>query len=355
MNKGKKKTSIWDSFHWTPPGKPIPPEQKDDPVYDYARREYNRKYTLNGINLKIIALFLSPFVVLLLYAGFTHYINNQQEENIAWRNWTRRNLPFLLNEVPKVNDDVLTQYVGNLVEIPAGDFYMGVDEVKHSTHTHTPQIYITLNGFKMMESEVTFAQWQACVEEGGCLAMPDDNGWGKGQQPVINISYTEIQEQYIPWLYKKTGYQFALPSEAQWEYAASLGGKIRYVSGDSLSCDEANWGHYNNHRDYMGPYCGNSNILPVEIKNYAPNAWGLYDMVGNVAEMCLDDARDDYTKTPRDGSALDLDQGLMASKVIRGGSFKNNFANSDNQVRGVIRVNKKKPFVGFRLIVKEEL
>ncbi|MCV9385615.1 formylglycine-generating enzyme family protein [Reichenbachiella ulvae] len=351
----ENKSSFWDNFHWTPPGKPIPPGENDDPLQDYMRREYNKKYTMNGINLKVILLFLSPIFLLFVYWGITSYFNNQEEENLKWSNWARRNMSFLMDAPEKISEDALTQVIGNLVDISAGSFDMGVDSLKIKRYTHSPKIRVDVPGFKIMEAEVTFDQWAACVQAGGCLAMPDDNNWGQGQRPVINVTYHEIQEQFIPWLYETTGYQFSLPSEAQWEYAATVGGQTLYVTGDTLTCEEANWGHYGNHRSHYGPYCGSAkeNQKTTEVKSYAPNAWGLYDMVGNVQEICQDDHFDDYTKTPGDGTPLDLNLGNMGAKVIRGASYQHTFVDAANNVREYILLNKGSERVGFRLVLNE--
>ena len=70
--------------------------------------------------------------------------------------------------------------------------------------------------------EVTFAEWDACVSEGGCKHKPETD-WGRGRQPVMDVSWDDITKEYLPWLRQKTGKEYRLLSEAEWEYAARAG------------------------------------------------------------------------------------------------------------------------------------
>ena len=150
--------------------------------------------------------------------------------------------------------------------------------------------------FKMGKYEVTFTQWDACVADGGCgRYTPDDKGWGRGNRPVMNVSWGNAQA-FILWLNDKTGGNYRLPSEAEWEYAARAGSTTKYSWGNSIGSNRAN----------CNDNCGDrwSNTSPVG--SFSANAWGLHDMHGNVWEW----VQDCYSH-------------LCTHRVIRGGSWFN--------------------------------
>jgi formylglycine-generating enzyme required for sulfatase activity len=156
--------------------------------------------------------------------------------------------------------------------------------------------------------EVTFEQWDKCVEGGGCKYRPDDHGWGRGDHPVINMSWSDAKE-YVTWLSKKTGATYRLPTEAEWEYAARGGTSTPFWWGRSVGAQHANCKE-----------CGtgkSQRTLPVG--SYKPNPFGLYDTAGNVAEWVEDCWNDNYEGAPSDGSAWT--KGECRLRVLRGGSF----------------------------------
>ena len=179
--------------------------------------------------------------------------------------------------------------------------------------------------FAVGKFEVTFAEWDACVVEGGCKHKPADESWGRGERPVINISWTDITEDYLPWLSKKTGKPYRLLSEAEWEYAARggpsapFGGCLRYWWGDEASHEHANFGGEDGRHlrkgldqwDYTAP-----------VGQFPPNPFGLHDMHGNVFEWVQDCSGgvpgNTYDGAPIDGSA-NISWGCGA-RVTRGGS-----------------------------------
>ncbi len=153
--------------------------------------------------------------------------------------------------------------------------------------------------------EVTFAEWEACAAEGGCGGYrPYDGGWGRGERPVIDVNWDDAQA-YVSWLSGKTGKEYRLLSEAEWEYAARAGTVTRYSFGDNITPSQVNY------RD-----SGHGQTVPVG--SYRPNGFGLYDMHGNVSEWVQDCWHDSYEGAPRDGSAWESEN--CSSRVVRGGS-----------------------------------
>ena len=111
-----------------------------------------------------------------------------------------------------------------------------------------PRHRVTIaRSFAVGRFEVTFAEWDACVAEGGCRHRPDDRGWGRDRQPVINVSWDDVTTEYLPWLSRKTGKPYRLLTEAEWEYAArgvtsASTPSGRYWWGDQPSREHANYG-----------------------------------------------------------------------------------------------------------------
>ena len=165
---------------------------------------------------------------------------------------------------------------------------------------------VTIRPFELSKHEVTFANWDACVAGGGCGGYrPDDHDWGRGNRPVIDVRWEHVLS-YLSWLSRETGQCYRLPSEAEWEYAARAGSTTRYSWGNEIDQNQAHCGG-----------CGSpGNTAPVG--SFEPNAYGLYDMHGNVSEWVSDCWSDSHEGAPTDGSARDNDR--CVKRVQRGGS-----------------------------------
>ena len=199
--------------------------------------------------------------------------------------------------------------VGEMVSIPAGTFRMG-DLSWAGGDDELPIRSVTVPAFRLSKHEVTFAQWDACVADGGCDDYsPDDEDWGRGNRPVINVSWRDVQ-YFIEWLNSKTDGNYRLPTEAEWEYAARAGTTTKYSWGDDISSNQANCGN---------DYCGDSYRATAPVGSFPANRWGLHDMHGNVWEWVQDCQHDNYEGAPTDGSAWT--SGNCSWRVIRGGSW----------------------------------
>ena len=213
------------------------------------------------------------------------------------------------------------ELVGEMVSIPAGTFRMG-DLSDEGDDDERPVHSVEVPAFNMGKHEVTFTQWDTCVADGGCgRYRPDDEGWGRGNRPVINVSWDDAQG-YIDWLNDKTGGNFRLPSEAEWEYAARAGSTTKYHYGNSESqlCRYANHADSSTDIDWRNKACSDGvGIGTAAVGSYQPNSYGLYDMHGNVWEWTEDCWNDSYAGAPSDGSAWEL--GGCGRRVLRGGSW----------------------------------
>ena len=146
--------------------------------------------------------------------------------------------------------------------------------------------------FAVSKFEVTFEQWEACVAVGACAHVPD-SGMGRNTQPVINVSWDDVQ-RYVAWFSKMTGRPYRLLSEAEWEYAARAGTTTAYSWGGAIDENNANC-------KGCGSQWDDRQTAPVG--SFAPNAFGLYDMRnGNVWEWVEDCFHDNYEGAPKDGS-----------------------------------------------------
>jgi formylglycine-generating enzyme required for sulfatase activity len=189
-----------------------------------------------------------------------------------------------------------------MVEIHAGQFQMGGDFHDSVKHVHT----VTFEkSFFMAKNVVTFEEYDLFAKANK-RKFPDDNTWGRAQRPVINVSW-EDAEEYASWLSQLTGKSYRLPSEAEWEYAARANTTTEYY-----------WDGLGEAKDYAW-YVDNSDLKTHPVCEKRPNAFGLYDMSGNVWEWVEDCWHDNYQNAPIDGSAWDLEG--CNYRVLHGGSW----------------------------------
>ena len=197
------------------------------------------------------------------------------------------------------------------VRIPAGTFMMGSPEDELGAYEDEwPRHEVTLTQeFYMMTTEVTQAQWETVM--GSNPSYRDECG---GSCPVEMVSWNDIQD-FIAALNALDGRTYRLPTEAEWEYAARAGTTTAFYNGDIT---ETGCG-FDPNLDAIGWYYGNSGSTTHPVAQKQPNAWGLYDMAGNVWEWVEDDGHSSYDGAPVDGSAW-VDSPMASDRVIRGGS-----------------------------------
>ena len=170
--------------------------------------------------------------------------------------------------------------------------------------------------FEVSKYEITFDDWAKCLKDGGCAGhKPDDKEWGRGKRPVIDVSFNDAKN-FVKWLNKKTGETYRLLSEVEWEYVARAGQTGPFGTGNGISSKDANFdGKAPYGAGAAGPYLRKTQ----PVGQYEPNAFGVYDMHGNVYEWVEDCWNADHTGAVGDGSPRT--DGDCDFRVMKGGSW----------------------------------
>ena len=213
-----------------------------------------------------------------------------------------------------------------MVFIPGGDFLMGSPDSKRRLYPaeESPIHSVKIQPFLMSKYPITKAQWREVA------TLPKINQelrllpcrQGTANHPIVQVSWHDAVE-FCDRLSRKIGYEYRLPSEAEWEYACRAGTKTPFHFGETITTNLANYdGNFIYRSELKGIYRQKSN--PVGQFSFV-NAFGLFDMHGNVWEWCLDHWHENYDEAPMDGSAWvevlnDLNK---SSRIIRGGSWRN--------------------------------
>ena len=259
------------------------------------------------------------------------------------------NMDSLLASVPEISatgGDIFRdcESCPDMAVIAAGAFAMGPLLEDRARSNEGPAREITLaNPFAIATREVTFAEWDACVADGGCAGYKSlDHGWGRGEQPVVSVSYDDAT-RYAAWLTEKTGHVYRLPSEAEWEYAARAGTSTAFSFGDGLGAENANYDGRYVYAGKRGRWIGR----PKPAASYPANAFGLHDMHGNVWEWTADCWSASLAGAPSDGSPRG---GNCASRVLKGGAFNT----GGWRLRAAHRIGKpaksREMEIGFRVV-----
>ncbi len=265
--------------------------------------------------------------------------------------------------------------IDNYVLIRGGEFTMGSPEGEVNRQTNETQHQVKLSDFYMSKYTVTVAEFRRFLEASGYQAFSEIFGWSfiisngeskKGDgvnwrhgvsgsvrpqseenHPVLYVSWYDAVA-YCKWLSTKTGKQFRLPTEAEWEYACRAGSKTAFNFGENLTTNQANYNGYHYKRNPEGGFRQNT----VEVNSFAPNAWGLYNMHGNVYEWCSDWYSGTYYDDCKAKGTVYNPAGPASgsNRVFRGGSWRNHVAYCRSADRGGSIPSSHNFELGFRLV-----
>lgn len=224
-----------------------------------------------------------------------------------------------------------------MVFINGGCFQMGSLEIEAERYRDENRHPVCLKSFYMGKYEVTFEEYDLFAQATQ-RSLPKDDGYGRGRRPVSNIAWEDASE-YAAWLSKNTGHSYRLPTEAEWEYAARAGTQQANYWGDTYQAEPAC--QYVNYMD-----CPNGAAQSIPVGALKPNAWGLYDMLGNVAEM----TGSAYYRLYQGAETQQAKIADGPGRVMRGGSWHRDLSSLRLAWRGIIN-NTKIPLniMGFRL------
>lgn len=229
--------------------------------------------------------------------------------------------------------------------IPAGTFIMGSPiEEAHRDPSEIQHPVTISDPFYMQTTEVTVAQWRAVMGRPWLGGKKGDD-----HMPVVKVSWYDCKK-FIHRLNRMTGHRYALPTEAQWEYAARAGTTTAYFWGDRIDCARAMFA--NNPMKYDACVASNSARGlspgdPAPVERYPPNAWGLFDMHGNVWEWCRD--RFDRYATVAVVDPYEAESGN--DRVRRGGSWFGPGFNCRSANRAYAHPMSRLQNTGFRLVM----
>jgi formylglycine-generating enzyme required for sulfatase activity len=244
-----------------------------------------------------------------------------------------------------------------MVVAPSGSFTMGSNpseiaafkkefELDWPKHEGPQRTVSFRRPFAAGKFPVTFDEWDACVADSGCNGYrPGDHGWGRGNLPVINVSWDDAKA-YITWLSRKTGKIYRLLSEAEREYVARAGSTTAFWWGTLISTHQAN---YNGNHSFAGGPKGEYRQQTVPVQRFKANLWGFYQVHGNVFDWVEDCWHNDYQGAPFDGTAWTVACVDSGRRVIRGGSWVNDPGRLRSAVRFAEAANGRYNRVGFRV------
>ena len=278
-------------------------------------------------------------------------------------------------ELPAYDQDIPgTDVSFKMTLIPGGTFTMGsAKEAPNSEEDEGPQLKVKIDSFWMGVHEISFQEYYIYREknldkapEGGewdadAVTRPsppyEDPTFGMGKEDFPAGSMTQYAAlSYCKWLTEKTGVFYRLPTEAEWEYACKAGQEEGPATDDSAMVDDLGW------------HDGNSDESYQKIGQKKPNAWGLYDMLGNVGEWTLDQYSKDYFTKMQSDDAVEnpwLQPTRLHPRTVKGGSFYDEASElrcsnriksdmdwkcRDPQLPKSFWWNTDSPFVGFRLV-----
>ncbi|MEO8052966.1 MAG: SUMF1/EgtB/PvdO family nonheme iron enzyme [Acidobacteriota bacterium] len=231
-----------------------------------------------------------------------------------------------------------------MMPIPAGRFLMGFpkDEPNQQYYEEPLHEVRISDPFALGVYAVTFDDYDRFCDS-TFQAKPDDQNWGRGTRPVINVSWEQAQA-YCSWLSEQTGRVYKLPSEAEWEYACRAETVTAFYTGLRITLDQAN---FNGDYTFNGSAKGEYRKQTVPVGTFSPNPFGLYEMHGNVWEWCQDRWHWNYQSSPLDASPWESEG--SKERVLRGGCWSSEPGSLRSAKRNRFSAGDRYPTVGFRV------
>jgi formylglycine-generating enzyme required for sulfatase activity/serine/threonine protein phosphatase PrpC len=223
-----------------------------------------------------------------------------------------------------------------MVWIPAGTYEMG-GPTTSTIAEERPQHKVTIRRFAMSKFEITFAQYEKFARATH-RHRPNNMHMDKKTYPVINVKWDDAY-RYAKWLSQQTGKKYHLPSESEWEYAASGGKASTFWWGFD---EKPGMAHCFSCGDDLNAR------LPTRVGSFAPNPFGVYDTAGNAAEWTQDCWHKDYNGAPSDGSVWK--GGDCSYRVVRGGSYGSPAASIRHSKRDKFKADSRYDFIGIRVV-----
>ena len=226
----------------------------------------------------------------------------------------------------------------NFIQLPRGSFLMGSNDLQaRDREKPVHEVHIDYD-IAMCKYPVTVEDYMLYAQATGAEVPLERHEHLGFDVPVRRVRWTDTKA-YCDWKTEREGVKYRLPTEAEWEYACRAGSTTKYCFGDDASL----FGEY-------AWYAENSEGVTHDVGTKKPNAWGLYDMHGNVWEWCLDRYAEDYSATPCDGTAY----GVASEKgrVLRGGSYNGAIENCRSSSRINLGSGGRNYFIGFRVVIE---
>ncbi|MDM8568424.1 SUMF1/EgtB/PvdO family nonheme iron enzyme [Thiotrichales bacterium HSG1] len=241
-------------------------------------------------------------------------------------------------KVMEVYQDKLKEMpVGPLmIKLSGGIFKMG-SKLPYSDER--PQHQVKLDSFSISKYEITFGEYDWFAGATG-RQLPSDNSWGRGRRPVINVSWYDAVA-YTDWLSEQTGYNYRLPSEREWEYAAAANSDTTYWWGYKLEKNYANCA-----------ICGGDwdGRQTAPVGKFKANKFGLHDVIGNVMEWTFSCFRPNYQNAPSVGNMWEWKKGKCLKRVVRSSSYGSYERELRTTRRNKFNPNNISPKIGFRIV-----
>ena len=286
-----------------------------------------------------------------MIAGLIGWINQSYiKQQLSWFVTVR---PYMLAQVrpyvlhaeferalkPYASFRECARYCPEMIVVPPGEFIMGSAATeKGRFDDEGPQHKVVFaRSFAVSKFEVTFDEWDACASYGDCNGRVPSGRWGRGRQPVINVTLDDA-ERYVAWLSTMTGKRYRLLSEAEFEYIARGGTSTVYPWGNDIGVKNANCRH-----------CGGlwDGIKPAPVGSFHPNKFGLYDTNGNVWQWVDDCYHVSYDGAPTNGSAWTT--GDCSQRVVRGGSWDDDPGELRSADRNRDTIDNRFSYLGIRV------